>query len=584
MSIPNIQSWLQASQEDNTAPVNTQEGETPNGDFGATASEMASDVETADPATASLDPASKDAPTQKVKEQGSQQTRLSAEGTGDDTPRDETNLKPAEADGDQDVPAADAQVEGDPENTQTANAKGASNPSQEDAAADITPADVKAESDAAQDDEPEDPYPDAVDVTPASDDNDEAIAEVEHRVDEVESHIEHFEKVSGALEAYRDILTAGLDNDGVSSETAAAIRIGIEHLDPHFAQSNIIPSQECFGETMSRRAATVDSLESIDVNTKQIVKAVRNAIAKIFEFLREMWKSMSSGAAGARKNLEHLRGRIDNLSSTTAAGTIQVKGVSNLSVEGAFVGNDIDVVRDLEDVAKFIFEDYPKQAAAFATDIASSFSVSKGSDPMGEMTRMVQDFRKSANRQFGKIPKSTVAAKTYLPAGLANKPRINMGAVLPNDHTLIQYIRESESTDEIDQLKDLLTNTSSVFNMDLVKLENTRKGPESVSYRAPSKGDLLKMADGIDRLLEKVEQAPAKAEGYKKVQKALDGAIAKVSTSDMVLPAIRCASMQSAANMLTRPSKYAVQYLVSVCKMFLAVLKHNVEYHEAQEA
>lgn len=336
----NIRDWLAASMEERNddAPVIVQDGDTPKEDFSTATNEDSGEVDTDKPATAEIDAASDGAEKGKDIDQGHQEVHVPdndgkvsnedaseearVESAEEETPAVEEHREEAQEETvsqEENVTEESAKKDDiDAEDADTA-AKAPTEdkviePDEQTDAKVEEPVVAKLEENEAGDeqktpesDEQVDPDPkgaqteeasseehvvgDETDVTPAVDeaDGDETHFEDDaEKITKVEGDITHFQEVSESLEAYRAILDHGMENhDGVHADTAEAIRLGVERLDPMFRETEIIPSTEAFGGVSSRRTATRIALDGINTSQEQLTEAMDNAKAYLASLTKE---------------------------------------------------------------------------------------------------------------------------------------------------------------------------------------------------------------------------------------------------------------------------------------------------------
>lgn len=267
--------WLEVSNEEHDdQKVIIQDGETPKEDFSTATNEATGDGDTAKPATAELEAASEDDPNHKVtspddhlevttsKEEHSEADKVGdvEPDTGGGDPNDEVDTAkpdvahvPPKESGDDtgDVENADAILDGGPGTT------------------------VEKGGDAKPDTKLSDEGTTVEEGEQVADKNAE-------KVEVATEALKSFGKMRSSLEGFVALADKALEtSQGLQVETAEAIRIGMEHIDESFMTMKIVPSNESFGQTSSRRTATLQLRNGLNDALKTVNTATLNAQATL---------------------------------------------------------------------------------------------------------------------------------------------------------------------------------------------------------------------------------------------------------------------------------------------------------------
>lgn len=423
---------------------------------------------------------------------------------------------------------------------------------------------------------------DETDVTPAAADPDGIDEEVQH-IAKVESDIDHFQDVSESLEAYYGILARGMETtDGVHGDTAEAIRLGIERLDPMFQDADIIPAMEAFGQISSRHTATYISMETVNDNIKTVMEATKRAIAKLFELLYELWTKVTGGVARTRIRVKKLAEQLDNLKGDASVQT-QVSGSARLTIGTQFMGNDPRGLAAIEDVAEYIYQDYPRIALGIASDTAQLFEkipltpkhrLDAASKQMNAAVEdAVADFVKIPKKYLTKLPNQTTAEQSELPPKLRKVSGVQRSHRLPGNYAVVQYISERTGS-----AKEAMLNFGDLFNVAFIALEGASGAQKTETYRVPSVREMTEITKRTTAVLDQINKGDANKKAYKdakqKLEKTSEIIDAKVNMPHLSNPLVR--SLNGMARTLTQPSGAFNGYVVGTLNSYLSVLEHNV--------
>jgi len=609
----NIRNWLNASLEENKeAPVKIQEGETPKEDFSTATNEDSGDVDTDKPATAKIDAASDGDEKGKDIDQGHQEVHVpdndgkvsnedasddaaaseeavstesseeekkdDIDGEDDEKPKHddskevdpdsqheadvekpvEAELKTPETGDDQDTPEADDNVKADPKGAQTDEVS--SEDHHEAAEQEDAPVEGGETSEA--------PAEDDVDEVDDMEDDLQAVAKVE-------SDIDHFESVSESLERYYDILSRGMDvNDGVSGETADAIRIGLENLDPMFHEKEVIPAMEAFGQISSRHTATYISMESLSGKMKAVAEATKRGIAKLFEMLKELYNKVRNNTLGLKKKVDKLETRVNGLNGNLPQTVdVVVSNPTKLHDGSKFVGNDLKTITLLKDVGEYVFIDYPKGADK-ALEGVTSILLGGGSSGLNDLNpdHFDQDVSGLMARFIPKPPKFTTEEMA--------KRVVYSSPKLPGNMQLKVSHKKADQGARVN-----------------MSLEKGQQVPlKSVQVSAMSKRDLLASLKSIDELVQLLNKVQNNARDVKSIHKTANE-IMEIFMQDErtrrrkegergptrgFVGNIR-STVTETVRSVVNPNAVYIQYLTATIRAYLAFIELQIEAIEKTE-
>lgn len=267
--------WLEVSNEEHDEQkVIIQDGETPKEDFSTATNEASGDVDTAKPAVAELAAASEDDPDHKTTHpDGHLEVTTAVEehddidkvgdvapdiGGGD--PNDEVDT--AKPDVAHVPPKESGDDTGDVENDDSVMSGGEGTT-------------VEKGGDAKPDIKPSDEGTTVEEGEQVADKNAE-------KVEVATEALKSFGKMRSSLEGFIALADKALETaQGLQVETAQAIRIGMEHIDDSFMTMKIVPSNESFGQTSSRRTATLQLRNGLNDALKTVNTASVNAQATL---------------------------------------------------------------------------------------------------------------------------------------------------------------------------------------------------------------------------------------------------------------------------------------------------------------
>lgn len=94
----------------------------------------------------------------------------------------------------------------------------------------------------------------------------------EERIKDAYAAAQLFARIEVAVEGYLDISKRSLDNGGLSKDTAYAIQLGLESLNDDYRDS-VVPALENFGETASRETTTMKMISRLETSLSEVKTA-----------------------------------------------------------------------------------------------------------------------------------------------------------------------------------------------------------------------------------------------------------------------------------------------------------------------
>lgn len=155
----------------------------------------------------------------------------------------------------------------------------------------------------------------------------EATQEVAGQATEVEEAVDTGEE----LAALGDIAEKAIESgEGLSEDAAAAVLVATESALFRLGMSRKeikrrLPSMESFGNTNTRMASTVASLETVMETIKKVWTYVKDLAARIWEKIRSLFARLFSSADGLEKSLKAVKERAAKMKSGTEPGKKEIE-------------------------------------------------------------------------------------------------------------------------------------------------------------------------------------------------------------------------------------------------------------------
>lgn len=653
----NLHQWLSQGTEDHDeSPTIVQDGTTPKDGFGDSTGTLTDEDERSDPATAELDPPATGEDDHKTTDQG-HQTVISSESeagtqvekggksneeTGEenevdvegnvDTVTDKATSADLSEEGDvgelEEVPESDDKTHPEATDTRTNEVNssehhGDAEPTGSEVPSGQAPQNLEGGTGEMPDHEPVIEGPDVTEQvdtpTLAHVDETDVTAGTQAAMDQVANDIDHFQDMSATLEAYADLLTQSLANDGhgVPASTGEAIRIGLERFQEDLGDQELIASTETFGQTASTYTATRVSLESVKETLGQVAEAAKRAIKRLFELLHEMWAKATNGLKRITKRREQLENRLKAIKASNVSEQTSIGGAARLRVESDFVGNDVQGLKDLRRVASFMFVDYPKQVKNYAYSLSFSANTlaklveNVPEDITEKVTKTLHDDIKNAHKYFEPLPGAAEVSKSRVKTKYQDYPVLKRSVILPGNKMLLQGLSggDDDAAAHFAKRKILL------FRLEDNHSNNNLESKET--YMVPSKRDMESILGEVGGVLSVMEKHSRISQDYKRAKDSIDATIGSVekqskryneaynetlgsapgSSANKVYdlnsgvnignwragPEIMVARARNASQAMTQPPGHFFGYALRTLQAYLSVLEHNLSIYEKHE-
>lgn len=192
---------------------------------------------------------------------------------------------------------------------------------------------------------------------------------IDHLVDQqqTESDLANTAEAVIAFEAYGEILRNS--RGGIDPTTARILAVGIEQHIGYLTDEAINVSIEDFGNLRSREGATNVSLESLGDAVKAGVAKLKELLLKAWEIAKHAYVSIANDIERLRPVAEKIKSRLASAGNAKGGEQISIANPGKLMAGSDFKGQDISPVMGL---AVFASKVYPKQAAAYISQLAST--------------------------------------------------------------------------------------------------------------------------------------------------------------------------------------------------------------------
>lgn len=384
---------------------------------------------------------------------------------------------------------------------------------------------------------------------------------------EVSEDLSKIQRLGSSLERYRDLLAG---RDVVTGATADVISVALESIDPDF----------------DIKEGSKITLRAIKEGIIAAAKATRDIVRYIWELLNSFYVKFTGSIRRVRRTQESISRRLGKLGSATTYQKMSVAGVQRLSIDGNFVGLDLNHLNDIKDLTNYILNHYPKSVAKIARNSSRQFlnilDKSKDASSNEVAGEVVEAFANILQRDFTPPPGHAPLQQRELTTA---EKGVHRSVVLPGNVAFIYT-----PPDVISQM----LNNSKVANEDVVRRSFTMQFAElqlNVADRSereidvPSVRTLSEITQLISSILSLAEKAETGQRDFSTVKVVVDDAIRQIAEAgeeagksyNSVLSIIGEISKK-----LAEPMGFYTHWLAVSLNVYLTFISHCIKHYEAE--
>lgn len=414
-----------------------------------------------------------------------------------------------------------------------------------------------------------------------------------HYMTEMADDLENIDRVSTALEAYHRLLDEAITTQQfVSPQVIQAMHIGLQALGESSVMRHM-PSMETFDDPAGRLTASTESIEGIKASLKELGKTVREVVARLFDFLTDTWNRISANTGEMLERLDKVQGKLRKVTGENTA-PLTLNGVGRLSINGFFVGDTVQPMRDINDLAEYFAVKYPKMMQGvlhnFETILMQSLS-DGGKDP-----RLADKGVNAATRAFlGSFHmngiRSEKAREQEIPSAFGQARNVMRSKILPGNMAMFyalydQHYQTDRPEAQITSEQSMLVMIRENLKMEFARIDNTRGEPNE-QVKVPNAGVIKQMLAEVAAMISQLEDLKDAASTHAAYRNRLTRSVNALMEHDFSnlkdINTLRFA-VSGIARMYTLPSGNLFGYVASMVKLYTVVIERYIDHHLALAA
>ncbi len=375
-------------------------------------------------------------------------------------------------------------------------------------------------------------------------------------------------KLFASLERYRVILG---DNEVASEDVAFVISTALENIDPEFDIKE--------GSTITLRAIK-EALVAAAKVTWEILK-------QIYQYLNALYVRFTGSIRRVRANQTRVMRKLGALGSKTSySSTINVAGLQRLSVDGKFVGMDMDNLKDIKAITNYTLNVYPRSVTQIARNCSRQFlnilDRATGENNKEIAHAIIEQLADSFERNFREPPNSTDVRQGELSGQVKNMKRGaalvgNTAFVYTDPKSMVNEFRRTNS-DTADAVAKALQ-----MNFQELSLNVADKSEREIDL--PSVRDLTELTEEISRILTLAEKAETGRQDFNSVKTVVDDSVRQAmerTENQSLVPVAQLVMTVSGelSKKLAEPMDNFMHWLAITLNVWLNFIGHCVDHYE----
>lgn len=386
-------------------------------------------------------------------------------------------------------------------------------------------------------------------------------SEAEVEANEAADGADELSEISEGLESIVASMEASMQDGGLTPQSAQfmALAVGAYTNRLGVQASQITPSLESFGGASGQAAATTISMEGIKETLKKIWLAIKNAVAKAIQAIRNFFAKIFGGVAKLKSRAEALKKEVTDLAGE-AGGKIKVPNANTLRYKGK--ADTKAIVAGLKATTAMAGETY------------------------GEVVERA--------KMYYKVAKDKVLNRAELNDAADAEVKAALGKASEDCHKVFEKIvavsnvMSGDAVFRVTAVKDSEHGAASSLSIpNLVKGYGFKAVDDTASeIDAPKKSDLLAIVGEAQAMLVQMEGKKASLEGLSKAReevlketdKKVEGWGAKMKEGGK--QALASLIMRKVNMDVTRPVNQLYSHQFAVVRASLALVERSVAAHK----
>ncbi|QBJ02746.1 internal head protein [Pseudomonas phage Psa21] len=258
------------------------------------------------------------------------------------------------------------------------------------------------------------------------------------KAEAVGNDLENINKVEAALEQFQTMLV-GMRKRGKkpTHEVAQAIKIALESHDRVFFRP-IVSSLEDFARPDTQLVASKGLEAAITDKLKDLGKAAGNAVVKLVHMLIDAWNHFTRDTP---KLIEELTKITKELQTAKLEGgaSHDIKGAGRLMINGNFIGDSVEVARNVEKTSRELLVEWPQALIKLATTVEGKGKEVVATEDANNTDAIEEAAQTALEATFGQFKQ---VDSGEAPSSLSNFPIVTRSPILPGNKAMFIGVQD----------------------------------------------------------------------------------------------------------------------------------------------
>lgn len=378
---------------------------------------------------------------------------------------------------------------------------------------------------------------------------------------------DQLQRLRTSMERYVDVLNG---QTLVEGELADIIGASLESIDPEFDIKE--------GSTITLRA--------LKEGVKAAAKAAYDIITYLWTTLKALYIKFTGSIKQVRRNQTQLSRRLGDLGSKTTYSKMSIAGIQRLSLDGEFVGAEVNNLADIRQTTNYILNIYPKSVIKISRDTSRQFLnifESMEGAPVREiagacLNKMADILQSDFKPPAGHKP---VTNREYSTQG------VNRGDALPGNVAFIFTPPTQVAALLKDNPKDPAEVLERGFVMQFSELQLNVADRSEREIDVPSVEKLKELNEMISKILTLAERGEDGIRDFASVKSVVDDAIRQIAdktteTSDRPSANTILHLIGVISKKLAEPMGHYTHWLAVTLNVYITFIGHCINHYEEQ--
>lgn len=375
-------------------------------------------------------------------------------------------------------------------------------------------------------------------------------------------------RLFASLERYQAILG---DNEAASEDVAFVMSTALENIDPEFDIKE--------GSTITLRAIKEALIAA--------AKVAWEILKQIYQYLNALYVRFTGSIRRVRANQSRVMRKLGALGSKTSySSTINVAGLQRLSVDGKFVGMDMNNLKHIKDIANYTLNVYPRSVTQIARNCSRQFlnilDRATGDNNKEIAHEVIETLADIFDRNFREPPDSTHVRQGEIGGQVRNLKRSealvgNSAFVYTDPKTMVNEFRKTNA--------DTAAAVAGALHMNFQELSLNVADKSERELDLPTVRELTQLTEEISRILTLAEKAETGRQDFNSVKTVVDDAIRQAmerTENKAVVPVAQlvmtvCGEI---SKKLAEPMDNFMHWLAITLNVWLNFIGHCADHYE----